>query len=306
MRIQLTAFAVLICTTTSGLAQSEFTFSLGAMQRSYSSDADLVVGISPTPILTSDQTTTTGVSFDSHLIGEQSWLRLMVYADDFDRSIVNSSGMGLAVQPNGVGLFGPFPFVGEFERDTGLLRFDVMQQFTTLAGVDLYGGVSLVDMYDNIDLSITTTAFPDILSENLVHGHSSLIGFVVGGRYDLDPGFGPEALNLSAFGTLGVYNATHSARYDATATGAGAPPTDERAFARETGITGAIELGLTASYALSDTTMLSLTYQAAFYGDSVNTPASVAQTNRAAGSSTVVETDSILYQGLSLSYVMRF
>lgn len=305
MRVATAALATLVCTASTAAAQSQFTFSIGAMQRSYSADATIVIDNS-NPILSSDDTQVLGMSADMHLTTDQNWVRLMLYSDTFDTTLTNSNGLGLDVQPGGIGLFGAFPFTGEFERNTSLMRFDAMQQVSTFGDFDLYGGLSLVDIQDQIRLVVTTSSFPGVIGNSFVHGQSSLIGAVIGGRYDIDPSFGPDGLNLSAFGTLAVYNGTHTARYDATATGPGAPATDERASATTSGITSAAELGLTASYALSEATTLSLTYQAAFYGDAVNTPASVGLTNRSGGPSTAVVTDSILYQGLSLSYVMRF
>lgn len=303
MRIYLAAAAALFCTTTASFAQSEFTFSLGVMQRSYSDDTTLVIGNIFNPILSSEDTEVLGFSADAHLIEDDTWARLMIYADTYEETLTNSTGMGLGIQPVGIGLFGAFDFTGEFERDTSLMRFDAMQRFTSLGALDVYGGVSLVRLTDNIGFDVSTPDLGGFLNEIAFEGTTSLIGFVVGGRYDLDANFGSDALSLSAFGTVGVYHASHSTRYSAVSDGLFL---DESASASETGITGAAELGLTASYALSDMSELSLTYQAAFYGDVVNTPGSIGLTDNSGTALTEVVTDSVLYQGLSLSYVMRF
>lgn len=306
MRFYMAAATALFCTTTTSFAQSEFTFSLGVMQRSYSDDTTLVIDGGLSSLLSSDETETLGFSADAHLIEDDTWARLMIYADTYDETLQSTSGIGLDVQPFGVGLFGPFDFFGDFERSTSLMRFDAMQRFTSLGGMDLYGGVSLVRITDDIALDVTTPSFSDVINEIAMDGTTSMVGLVLGGRYDLGASFGPEALSLSAFGTVGVYNATHSARYSAVASGVGAPFVDDAASASETGFTGAAELGVTASYALSDMSELSLTYQAAFYGDVVNTPGSVPLTDRSGSPSTEVVTDSVLYHGLSMSYVLRF
>lgn len=306
MRIQLTAFAAVACFAYPAFAEQEFSFSLGLMQRSYSDNAVIMAtGFGLTPALDAEDTEVAGLAFDGHLMGEESWMRLMVYADDFDATLSDPDAIAFPVAPSGVGIFGPGGFSADFERDTGLLRFDVMQNFANISGIDIYGGASLVQLHDDVGAVITALGFPGTTNNVQFAGRSDLIGLVLGARYDFDPGVSSSGLTFSAFGTIGAYHASHSMAYSALAVGA--LVLDEQASASDSGMTGAAEFGLTANYSLSENSHISLTYQAAFYGDAINSPGTIALTNRGGGTVTTgLETDSVLYQGLSLSYVLQF
>ena len=62
-------------------------------------------------------------------------------------------------------------------------------------------------------------------------------------------------------------------------------------------------MGISFGYAFSEASEISLTYQAALYGDAMSTFDMIGATT---ASTTQTTTDSVVYQGLSLSYVMRF
>ncbi len=282
------------------LAETEFTYSVGAMQRSYSDDTTLAFAASQAPRLSSEETETIGQSLEVQFLSDRVWGRGFFYDEDFTTNIAvtDFGGLFVAVTPGGIGFFGDLTL--EFERDTNLTRFDVLHEVAQFRGVTVYAGPSFVQFSDSMQFDLTNSV---ATADFGFTGSSTLAGAAVGARYDIAPPQGSNGFNLSAHGTIGLYHASHSANYSTAGSAVTSIP--PAINASSTSATGAADLGLTVGYTMSETSEISLTYNVGYYGEFVDTAAFVQSTD-AFGGTTSFTTDAVIFQGLSLSYNLRF
>ena len=106
-----------------------------------------------------------------------------------------------------------------------------MTEVAQLSGVDIYAGGSLVQISDDLGGVMSNGG---TVGTFLFSGQTDMVGAVLGGRYDYAPTQGSSGFIMSAFGTLGVYHASHSADYDFNA-----PGLVHDASATDSGVTGA-------------------------------------------------------------------
>lgn len=295
MRIALATTAALFCTTSVALADPELTLSVGVMERSFTEGTDILFAAGTT-LFSSDDIDASGISIEAQIMGDGMWGRALVYSDSFDQR-VNDAGFGMFfnLAPLGFGL----PNAGtttDFTRETSLTRFDFMTEVAQVSGVDIYAGGSLAQISDDLGGFMQ---FGGTNGTFAWEGSTQMIGAVVGARYDHAPSAGSSGITLSTFGTLGIYHATHSMDYTF-------PPSGHDASAEDSGVTGAAEIGISLGYAFSENSELSLTYQAAFYGDAIDSISAINATTSSPSVTTQATTSSVLYHGLSASYVFRF
>lgn len=297
MRIALAATAALICTTSVALADPELTLSVGVMERSHTAGTTILINNGFAPIYTSDEIDMSGTSYEAQIMGDGMWGRALVYSDSFDQLVVGgATGMFVNVSPTGFGLSGAGRTT-DISRETSLTRFDFMTDVADVSGIDIYVGGSLAQISDELRAGMGTGG---VVAGTFIWDSSThMVGAVVGGRYDYAPSAGSSGLTLSTFGTLGVYHATHSMDYSFDAV-------VQNASAEDSGVTGAAEIGISLGYAFSANSEFSLTYQAAYYGDAVDTIRAINATNVSAPITTQATTNSVLYHGLSANYVFRF
>lgn len=296
MRIATAALAAIIGTATTATAQSEFSFSVGVMQRSFTEGTNILEDNLGNLFLTSDDIDASGLSYEAQVIGDGMWGRALVYSDSFDQTVIGgATGVFFDTSPAGFGLNGG-GVEANFTRETSLMRFDFMTEVAQVSGVDIYVGGSLARISDDLGAVMSNSTLSGTFAWE---GSTDMVGAVIGGRYDYAPSAGPSGLSFSTFGTLGIYHASHSMDYSLDAV-------PHNASADDSGVTGAAEIGISLNYAFSENSEFSLTYQAAFYGDAIDSIEAINATNVASPISTEATTSSVLYQGLSASYVFRF
>ena len=287
-------------------ADPEVSFSFGVMQHTEESVPGIVIA-GPFPaagVLDSDDFSEHGDSFEATLLDGDAWIRFGFYHEESDQSLIDGSGIGFNVEPNGIGLFNA-TIRAEIERENTLARVDFSQQVANYAGIDLYAGGTIARIRDNMMLFADAPGFLGTTNTVNFNGNSDYLGPVFSARYSVPTGGSLGPFSLDAFGSLALLYGQHDMQYRASGTG-DLDTVQESSSDTNYGWTGAAELGVTASYGFSEFGRITATYQIAHYADAISTPAAILATDRSGNTSTSAETGALTYHGFSLGVLFEF